>query len=1161
MAAPDRTLRANQALAVKPADSVWLSASAGTGKTHVLTSRVLRLLLEPGVRPESVLCLTFTKAGAAEMVTRIGQILARWVRIDPTGLGRELLAIGAEDDPATRERARTLFAAVLDCPGGGLRIDTIHAFAQWLLAAFPSEAGLSAGTRPIEERERTLLARSVLADLLVEAAGQGDKAPVEALAALTLRWGEGEVERFLLRCAGAHDLWLGPASWAPPLAPHVHRLLGLPADFDAAALADLCADDAFPTDAVQLMQAAYAAWGTKTGLEGHAAIAEWLAQSPAARLAGFDGIAKLLFTKEELPRSEKSLVKFEAHFADAAAEVLAAVQVVRARRQLLELATRLAPALELGRRFALAWNAAKAREGLIDFDDQIRAAAALLQRSEMSAWIRYKLDRRFDHVLVDEAQDTNAAQWRIIKALTDDFFAGEGQRGGASRTLFVVGDYKQAIFGFQGTSPENFSAAGDWFDAAIGLTNPRGLQRLGLGESFRSAASLLGFVDRAIRHIGHSEFGLSLPPDPHIGRDLPGHVALWQPVGTRPAGDGDTAAAEQAADPDEDAEASPEQGWVTRSDRVLAQKIARQVKDWLDDGFALHKGGLRRATAGDIMVLVRKRRELAGLIVAQLHAHGVPVAGVDRLRLGAPLAVKDLIVALRFAAQPFDDLSLAALLVSPLVGWSQEQLLEYGWREHGALWSHLRALREPFVAATLDQLGDLLRRADHEPVQGLLHWLLVGPWQARKRLVARLGREAGDPIDELVNAAYAYAATGTPSIVGFLQWFDAGEGELKREADSANGLVRVLTVHGSKGLEAPIVILADATGSPESTRAVALDLADPASLIDPDAEPRRVPLPGLKADERVGRIAEAAEAEARAALREHWRLLYVAMTRAEEALFVTGALAAREEEPGPNSWYTRLAGLFDPADALEDPLWGSRLETGPRAVPPPAPRAEPELPIVGEPGWMRRPAGEEPRPPRPLAPSALGEDLGPEPPAPASAAAAARRGTLIHRLLERLPGCPPDQRADLGARWLARQAAELEPGQRAEILAAALTTIADPRWADLFTTAALAEVPIAATVAGEVIAGTIDRLLVTPSELWLVDFKTTRRPPANAAQVSPAHLRQMAAYAAALEVAYPERAIRVALLYTHAPRLIELDAAQLALHKPGFAAGQQSFDV
>jgi ATP-dependent helicase/nuclease subunit A len=391
--------------------------------------------------------------------------------------------------------------------------------------------------------------------------------------------------------------------------------------------------------------------------------------------------------------------------------------------------------------------------------------------------------------------------------------------------------------------------------------------------------------------------------------------------------------------------------------------------------------------------------------------------------------------------------------------------------------------------------------------------------------------------------------------------FDAGEGELKREADSANGLVRVLTVHGSKGLEAPIVILADATGSPESTRAVALDLADPASLIDPDAEPRRVPLPGLKADERVGRIAEAAEAEARAALREHWRLLYVAMTRAEEALFVTGALAAREEEPGPNSWYTRLAGLFDPADALEDPLWGSRLETGPRAVPPPAPRAEPELPIVGEPGWMRRPAGEEPRPPRPLAPSALGEDLGPEPPAPASAAAAARRGTLIHRLLERLPGCPPDQRADLGARWLARQAAELEPGQRAEILAAALTTIADPRWADLFTTAALAEVPIAATVAGEVIAGTIDRLLVTPSELWLVDFKTTRRPPANAAQVSPAHLRQMAAYAAALEVAYPERAIRVALLYTHAPRLIELDAAQLALHKPGFAAGQQSFDV
>lgn len=1135
-------LAGNQARAVAPEDSVWLSASAGTGKTQVLSARVLRLLLQPGTRPEAVLCLTFTKAGAAEMAARINQTLARWVRLDSGLLGRELEAIGAVPDPATRARARTLFAQVLDCPGGGLRIDTIHAFSQWLLAAFPEEAGLAPGTRPLEEREGVLLARQVLGDLLTDAAASGDPAPGEALAALSLRWGEGEVESFLLRCARAHDLWHGPGSWVPPLGPRVHQLLGLPVGYGEADLAALCGDEQFPVEALRLCLAAYAAWNGKKGQAGRAVIADWLAAGEAARLGTLDDLHKVLFTQKDTVRDQPSLEKFEADFGDAAAAVLAASLKVRAARALLDLAQRLTPALELGRRFALAWAAAKAREGVIDFDDQIRAAAALLSRSAMADWIRYKLDRRFDHVLVDEAQDTNVAQWRIVKALTDDFFAGEGQRGDLARTLFVVGDYKQAIFGFQGTSPDNFAAAAGWFRAVMraaagndraqrGPARARELVELGLGQSFRTARPVLEFVDRAIAHLGPQRFGLG-QADPHQGQERPGHVALWQPVSAR-----------RAADDDEEGD------WFAEADRELADRIARQVRGWLDHGFPLVKGGARRAGPGDIMVLVRKRRALAGLIVARLHAARVPVAGVDRLRLGAPLAVKDLIAALRFAAQPLDDLNLASLLVSPLVGWSQDQLLAHGWREQGHLWSHLRASADPLVAATVEQLNGLLARADYVPVQALLHWLLAGPWQARARLVARLGEEVGDPVDELLNAAHAFAATGTPGLHAFLQWFDAGDGELKREADGASDLVRVMTVHGSKGLQAPIVILADATGNPAGQGAVALDLDDPEPGRAEDAEPRKVPLPALKADERLGRIAAAAEAKAAAEEQEHWRLLYVAMTRAEEALFVTGALGARETAPAPDSWYARLAELWDPADWVEDPIWGARAELAPLPPAPPRPPEEQRLDVAGAPGWLRRPVGEEPRPPRPLAPSALGEDLAADPPVRGAGQDAARRGVLLHGLLERLPAVAEDRRAAAAQGWLARHGADLEPMVREELAAAALATVSDPRWAELFGPDALAEVPIAATVGGQVVAGTIDRLLVRPDRVRLVDFKTSRRPPPGLEQVHPAHLAQMAAYAAALEASYPGRRIEVALLYTHAPRLIELPEAALAPHK------------
>ncbi|MFO6447107.1 double-strand break repair helicase AddA [Erythrobacter sp. NE805] len=1158
-------LAGNQRLAADPEHNVWLSASAGTGKTQVLSARVLRLLLREDVTPGQILCLTFTKAGAAEMANRINAVLARWVRLPATVLAKELGHLGADIGPETQARARSLFASVLDCPGGGLRIDTIHAFAQFLIGNFPEEAGLAPGTRVMDDRSRELLAREVLTELFEEAERTGDVRVLDGITLFTSRKEPAALHGWLMRAADCHELWEGRDAWLSPMDARVRQTLGMPSDAGEAWVGEPLHPDVFPDSELLAILQALRQWGKPSGDKAIEGIERWLRLDDEARAGALDCLVGGVLNGDLLPNGNlRHAAKFDPDFVELQKTIGEAVALVEDRRSLLACAEVVTSALEIGRAFALKWEARKAREGLLDFGDLIRKAAALLGKSEAADWIRYKLDRHFDHILIDEAQDTNQSQWDIVEALIDDFFSGEGARGDKLRTIFTVGDYKQAIFGFQGTSPENFARAKERIHARIraaqegiraGRVNRRepGWHDLDLGDSFRTARVVLDFVNRVIGMLGYTEFGLDRAPAEHRGAERPGLVTLWPPV--VPEGG--------AAESEEDEEEEGEQGWLARHDTILAERIAEQVRRWvsLEEPFVLAKGTRRHAGAGDVMVLVRQRKELATQIVAKLHARGVPVAGVDRLRLGAPLAVKDVMAALRFAAQPQDDLALANLLASPLVGWTQDDLLAHVPRpEKVRLWDHLRrGAAPPFVAATAETLRDLLRRTDYQTPQALIAWLLTGPWRGRAKLVARLGAEANDPLDELLNAAFAYEAEHWPSLAGFIAWFDAGTGDLKRDSDSASGQVRVMTVHGSKGLQAPIVILADATGAPGDPGALELEDNPLGEVL---ARKRMVPLPPLGKEERKGRIAEAEEAKKRAALQEHWRLLYVALTRAEEALFIGGSLNKKEAKngaPHEDSWYARLAPLFE-GEELADPVWHWRKEWGVRAEPlslgdeaAPAPEA------VVLPPWALRPIGPEPRPPRPLAPSSAGEDAGAAPPLPPEAARhAARRGSLIHALLERLPDVAESERAEAARGWLARQAGDFGEELREEMLAAALGVLDHPDFASIFSPEALAEVPLAATVDGVVVAGTADRLLIGEGEVTVVDFKTTRRPPASIADVPLSTLRQMAAYVAALEAIYPGRTVRAGVLYTHAPVLYPLPSQVLDRHKNALQAPQQS---
>lgn len=1142
-------LTRDQAHASRPDSHVWLSASAGTGKTAVLSSRVLRLLLQ-GVAPERILCLTFTKAGAAEMAERVHSRLARWVQSKGPEVAKDLIALGEDPGPDSVADARKLFARVLDATGGGLRIQTIHSFCQGLLAAFPMEAGLVPGFKPLDDRGQAELGRKALIAMIETAERDRDEPVLAAIEMLALRLGEMGTQAYLRRCVPAtRVLDVLPDA----LEPFLFAFLGLPEDVDAAIL-EACGDTAFPSGPLRRVAAANRAWGAASGVDCAERIASWLGGAQEARAASLDDLLSALLTKdgEVKNRNRDKLLAAEPDYVALASECGEAIRALLDLRRQVAFARLAAQGLAAGRAYARAYAQAKRQAGAVDFDDLIGRASALLTQDGMADWIRYKLDQRVDHILVDEAQDTNDPQWEIVDAVVREYFevALDAPERRLLRTLFVVGDTKQAIFGFQGTSPEAFVNALRHF-RGLAERAEQPFAELPLRLSFRSMPAVLDVVDALLDEVGHDALGLDAPSARHeSARQHPGRILLLPPTSLVPA---ETEEGEESGETPEESPTEGEEDWLADHQRRHAEKIAQLVKSWLDEKLWLDTKG-RVMRPGDVLILLRSRGALSRLIVARLYEAGVPVAGVDRLRLQAPLAVRDLLAALRFAVQPEDDLNLANLLVSPLIGWSQDDLMARAIRPGGrSLWSHLRETLTPEDQAPLRAL---LASADFSTPYRYLEAILSGPLDGRRALVARLGEEARDAIDELVNAALAFEMDDHPSLQRFIDWFDRGDADIKRELGEGGDMVRVMTVHGAKGLEAPIVILADAAFDPGAKpRADAVDLPVQAAS---------VPLIRPGKGEAAEKIADAMKQADALEQQEHWRLLYVGLTRAEEQLVVTGALGSRAKgEPPEQSWYRAVDRAMVRLGATPEPIegWGEgKLWLGPPDLTPAAVEhveatdAVPEEPL---PVWLRAPAPTEARPPRPLAPSAAIEDEEPNPPPDAAMRAAAERGRLLHALFERLPDVAPAERTEAADRWLTQSAGVADPEARRVLIDHVEAVLADPAHAALFGPDALAEVPIAAVVDGQVIAGTVDRLLVTDELIHVVDFKTGRRAPRPIDELPLSHVRQMAAYAAALGEIFPGRALKVSLLYTARPLLVTLPAELLAAHKPRLGQGEQ----
>lgn len=1150
-----------QSAAANPDHHVWLGASAGTGKTQVLSARVLRLMLE-GVSPEAVLCITFTKAGAAEMAHRIHERLATWVRMSDADLRLDLQALGLEwSRDGLMERARSLFAMVIDSRTGSVRVQTIHSFCQTLLASFPLEAKLLPGFRPIEEDEAAALKRQVLIDLLGEGGDEGDRLR-DAAASLARRMGQDSAIQYLSSCAASFG---GGQAMLPPPRHDLRVALDLPTGDADTYLADVLAEGAVDDDDVQAVATSGAAWGTKTGLGYADTMVEWLSAGADQRGLMLNDLLSAILTGDGEIRAcyagEKGKMK---DCLPAAERIVAAVQHVRDTVTAMRIADELAEAWRLGSRFAESYSLAKRERGFADFDDLITLAGSLLRLSNFGEWVRFKLDQRTDHILVDEAQDTNLRQWGIIISLAQEYFSVHPDEDERRPTLFTVGDRKQSIYGFQGTEPGAFNHARTIFEI-LGEQADNPIQQVDLMSNYRSTPAVLSVVDAWLKAGGTAAMGLDGVEPPHrpFRTKHAGQVELWQPLRVGKALEAELAAEGAKIDPAELEEADDSYDAAPSGDSSapasdpasmrLANAIADEIQQWI-----LHGKEGRPVVPGDIMVLVRKRRDLAARIVARLQALDIDVAGVDRFSLTQPLAVQDLIAAMRFAVQPADDLNLAALLVSPLIGWTQDELYErVSGRGKANIWPHLRATEEKLPAESMAALRQILAMSDLATPFRFLDTVLSGPIDGRRKLYARLGREARDPVDELLNQALSYEQQESTSLLGFLSRMEASAVDIKRQSEARSSAVRVMTVHGSKGLQAPIVILADATDE-----AAFGHRPFPMTMEGWD----KLPVFALGADERHGRIASAFDQATEAARQEDWRLFYVAMTRAEEILVVAGTTKEADASVKEGSWHTAVQTVLTDMKAEWEeagPRWKQRLvyrTGGGKWAVSNKTKAAP-LPPLAVPHWALRPAPEEARPPRPLAPSQLGADDVAIAPQGAGRAAAVSRGIMMHQLFERLPPVPAEQRAFAAERWLSAQAADLAAAERQAMAAEVLAVLDHPEFAELFGPQSLAEVPLSAVVDGLVVAGIVDRLLVTDEKVMVIDFKTGRHLPADEGEVALAYLRQMSAYRDALAVIFPEREIIAALLYTSGPTLIRLSPAILDANKPGFTAAKANLAV
>jgi ATP-dependent helicase/nuclease subunit A len=1109
-----------QTAASDPASSAWVAANAGSGKTHVLAQRVIRLLLS-GVDPARILCITFTRAAAANMANRVFNELRAWTVLDDATLDAAMRKAGEKQiDAARRLRARQLFALALETPGG-LKVHTIHAFCTQLLHLFPFEANVAARFEVLDETEENQLLEKLSLDVMMKAADAPDSALGKALAQAVLAAADltfRDLVREVIRQRDKLLRWVEAAGGVPQAMAQLSQALGVGRDETVGQVEAAILQGSLIPSSEWASVAATLLTGTAKGDKDQAARFKALATLNGTEL--LDTYLEIFCTSDRSKVRDQIAAKAirdeHPELCQRLIQERDRVWTLLQRKRAVEARDRSVALFTIAHAVIERFRAEKSRRGLLDYEDLIDQTLALLTNVS-AAWVHYKLDRGIHHVLIDEAQDTSPKQWAIVKALVGEFFAGEGAHD-RKRTIFAVGDEKQSIFSFQGAAPREFEAMREHFDqlhrqAQLPFTASK------FRHSFRSGENVLSAVDTVFRP-PEAHAGLTAIPEAPAHEALPqaapGLVEIWDTTRTDERKD------MTAWDAPFDTERS------TSGVVKLAKRIAGHVALWRSRG----------RLARDVLILVRRRGVLFESIIRALKNRGVPVAGADRLTLTEHIAVMDLMALADVLLLPQDDLALATVLKSPLFGVGEDELFKLAHERKSSLRRVLSEQR-PDLSAQLDAL----REKSRTMTPFAFYADLLGAERGRQRLLARLGHEAADALDEFLNLALDYERIETPSLQGFLAWLRSAQAEVKRDMEMARDEVRVMTVHGAKGLEAPIVILADTTTPPQGFHPPRL-----LQLSQKDGPPLLIWATAKTND--VGPMEAARNVALSEARDEYRRLLYVAMTRAIERLIVCGVDGIRERPEG--CWYdlARYAleahCVREPADHGEgEVLRYRKVADVPRSKPEKAP--VPELALL--PPWLSQKITEVAASAT-IRPSGFVDGreaqvlLGPR----EARRRAILRGNILHRLMQSVPDVPPAARAEAARHHIARQNTDFSETEQSALAASALALLGDMRFAALFLPGSRAEVPIVGRLGGRIVNGVVDRLVVTPEAVLIVDYKSNRPAPKNLDETRTRHadyVRQLALYRAVLRQLYPGRQVRAALLWTDTPDLMEIPAADL----------------
>jgi len=1098
-----------QRLAADPEVSVWVEASAGTGKTKVLSDRVLRLLLS-GASPARILCLTYTKAAAVEMSNRIADKLSLWAVIEDEKLNDELSVLLGEDIRQKNnaeeivKQARRLFAILLDTPGG-MKIQTIHSFCQEILKRFPLEAKISPYFEIMDDRSSREAIEDIKRDMLN---GDLSSKTGEALAFLIAESGElkfPDVMKSITDRRNWLDEVLQKYDTIDDMISNVADVLGVKVD-DTSEGVEQRAWEVLDMQKVKVVIRALHC-GTKTSI----GIAAWLAEAVESR--NLVDMEKILFT-EGRPKKKflvKDSVAAVPEALDALEELNGWLFEVLGRLKSLNLLVATKAVLTVAEELLGRYQNYKKIHSKMDYNDLIVLTKHLLEAPDVAEWVLYKLDGGIDNVLIDEAQDTSPEQWAIVKALTKEFFAGVGGHL-TQPTLFVVGDRKQSIYSFQGADPQEFEKMHNYF--ANKITNFRNVS---MEVSFRSTAAVLDVVnvvfasEKARKGVAKEGQNIAHVPS-RIGDG--GRVEFWPLV-----------------EPDEDDVS--DKIWLPPVERIttmsasakLAKQIAENIKHKVESKVLLQSKG-RPLRYSDFLILVQRRNAFVEEIVRACKNIGVSISGVDKIKLREQIVVDDLMAIAKFVLLPEDDLNLACVLKTPFVGLDDNDLFELCYnRGKISLWSRL-CENDKYVQ-TVEVLRELRENGRRVRPFEFFSYLL-GKLGGRKKFVERLGPDCEDALDEFVNLSLDFERGHIPSMQLFVEWIAKDEVEVKRDLEQSDvDAVRLMTVHGAKGLQAPVVILPD-TVRVKNLNREARWLKHGDLLF--------YPLGKKYYDDNCCKLLDE---EKQSALDEYHRLLYVALTRAEECLCICGF--KQKNAPSEESWYEickkALADIVCEKDSIlvyevkqQAETAGEKENSG----------AKFDLKV---PSWIGEMVKEEKALVKPLVPSHQDEDEGAalSPLAYRHDVRLYSRGKIIHKLLQFLPMVEIQNRQKAAENFLQVQAAEFSLEEREKIVTELMCLLNDEKLAPLFGKNSSAEVALMGVVGDRIVSGQVDRLVVSEDKVMIVDYKTNRPAAQTINEVPKAYLKQMIAYKELVSRIYENKKVEAYILWTNTTNIMRIE--------------------